>query len=91
MNIDVVPQWAREARDHILDLSVKLDTADDYIRELEATIADLLAALEAVIPDLEGNIDGALDGGADKMWIEGASNRLNVARAAIAKAKGEEA
>jgi hypothetical protein len=91
MNVDVVPQWAREARDHILDLSVKLDAADDYIRELEATIADLLAALEAVIPDLEGNIDGALDGGADKMWIEGASNRLNAARAAIAKAKGEEA
>ena len=91
MNVDVVPQWAREARDHILDLSVKLDAADDYIRELEATIADLLAALEAVIPDLEGNIDGALDGGADKMWIEGASNRLYAARAAIAKAKGEEA
>ncbi len=49
---------------------------------------DLLAALEAIIPDLEGNIDGALDGGADKMWLEGANNRLNAARNAIAKAEG---
>lgn len=55
---------------------------------LIAAAPDLLAALETVIPDLEGNIDGALDGGADKMWIEGATNRLNAAHVAIAKAKG---
>jgi hypothetical protein len=90
MNVDVVPKWAREARDHILDLSVKLDSADDYIRKLEATIADLLNALETVIPDLEGNIDGGVDGGASRDWLEDANNRLNAARDAIAKAKGDE-
>jgi hypothetical protein len=55
---------------------------------LIAAAPDLLAALEAVIEDLEGNIDAALDGGASRDWLEGANNRLNAARAAIAKAKG---
>jgi type II secretory pathway component GspD/PulD (secretin) len=55
---------------------------------LIAAAPDLLAALEAVIEDLEGNIDGALDGGASQDWLEGANNRLDAAKAAIAKAKG---
>ena len=62
------------------------------VRKANATLIaaapDLLAALEAVIEDLEGNIDGGLDGGASRDWLEDANNRLNAARAAIAKAKG---
>ena len=54
---------------------------------LIAAAPDLLAALETVISDLEGNIDAALDGGADKTWLEGANNRLDAAKAAIAKAR----
>jgi len=57
---------------------------------LIAAAPDLLAALEAVIEDLEGNIDGAVDGGASRDWLEDATNRLNAARDAIAKAKGDE-
>ena len=47
MNVDVVPKWAREARDHILDLSVKLDSADDYIRKLEAAMGDIVLSSDA--------------------------------------------
>ncbi len=54
---------------------------------LIAAAPDLLAALEAVIEDLEGNIDGALDGGASRDWLEGATNRLDAAKAAINKAR----
>ncbi len=54
---------------------------------LIAAAPDLLAALEAVIEDLEGNIDGALDGGASRDWLEGATNRLDAAKAAITKAR----
>jgi hypothetical protein len=55
---------------------------------LIAAAPDLLAALEAVIEDLEGNIDGALDGGASRDWLEGATNRLDAAKAAINKSRG---
>lgn len=56
---------------------------------LIAAAPDMFAALVTVIPDLEGNIDGGLDGGASRDWLEEATNRLNAAKAAIAKAKGE--
>lgn len=56
---------------------------------LIAAAPDLLAALEAVIEDLGGNIDGALDGGASRDWLEDATNRLDTAKAAIAKAKDQ--
>lgn len=62
------------------------------VRKANATLIaaapDLLEALEAVIEDLEGNIDGALDGGASRDWLEGATNRLDAAKAAITKATG---
>lgn len=55
---------------------------------LIAAAPDLLAALDAVIGDLEGHIDCGVDGGASRDWLEDATNRLNAARAAITKAKG---
>jgi hypothetical protein len=67
---------------------VKLDEAEAHAR-LIAAAPDMLAALVTVIPDLEGNIDGGLDGGASREWLEEATSRLNAAKAAIAKAKGE--
>jgi hypothetical protein len=67
---------------------VKLDEAEAHAR-LIAAAPDMLAALVTVIPDLEGNIDGSLDGGASREWLEEATSRLNAAKEAIAKAKGE--
>ena len=55
---------------------------------LIAAAPDLLAALEAVIEDLEGGIEQADEEGASQDWLEGANNRLDAARAAITKAKG---
>ena len=55
---------------------------------LIAAAPDLLAALEAVIEDLGGGIEQADEEGASRDWLEGANNRLDAARAAIAKAKG---
>ena len=62
------------------------------VREANATLIaaapDLLAALEAVIDDLEGYIAEAVDHCASKEWLREAGERLNNARAAITKATG---
>ena len=55
---------------------------------LIAAAPDLLAALEAVIEDLEGGIAQADEEGASQDWLEDANNRLDAAKAAIAKATG---
>lgn len=55
---------------------------------LIAAAPDLLAALEAVIDDLDSGIQDAQDNGASETWIAAAKKRLRAARAAIAKAKG---
>ena len=55
---------------------------------LIAAAPDLLAALEAVIEDLEGGIEQADEEGASQDWLEDANNRLDAAKAAITKAKG---
>jgi hypothetical protein len=56
---------------------------------LIAAAPDMLDALEAVIDDLEGYIDEAVDHFASDEWIDGARARLRMAQMAIAKAKGE--
>lgn len=62
------------------------------VRKANATLIaaapDLLAALEAVIEDLGGGIEQADEEGVSQDWLEGANNRLDAAKAAIAKAKG---
>jgi hypothetical protein len=62
------------------------------VRKANATLIaaapDLLAALEAVIEDLEGGIAQADEEGASQDWLEDANNRLDAAKAAIAKATG---
>ena len=71
-DIDSTPKWAREARDHLINLSARLDDTEAYSRSLEALRDEMLAALEAV---------DALIGGDD------CSEALLVEQA-IAKAKG---
>jgi hypothetical protein len=56
---------------------------------LIAAAPDMLAALEAVIDDLEEHIGVAVDHYASERWLEGARARLGAAQMAIAKAKGE--
>jgi hypothetical protein len=56
---------------------------------LIAAAPDMLAALESVIDDLVGGIQDTIDNGGSEAWIAEANTRLNAARAAIAKAKGE--
>ena len=62
------------------------------VRKANATLIaaapDLLAALEAVIDDLEGYIAEAVDHCASKEWLREAGERFNNARAAINKATG---
>jgi hypothetical protein len=56
---------------------------------LIAAAPELLAALEAVIDDLEDGIEMAEDEGATEEGLAGARARLRIARMVIAKAKGE--
>lgn len=44
----VTPKWAREAQEHLVKLSSRLDAAEAYIKSLEALRDEMLAALEAV-------------------------------------------
>lgn len=44
----VTPKWAREAQEHLVNLSSRLDAAEAYIKSLEALRDEMLAALEAV-------------------------------------------
>jgi uncharacterized protein YihD (DUF1040 family) len=44
----VTPKWAREAEEHLVKLSSRLDAAEAYIKSLEALRDEMLAALEAV-------------------------------------------
>jgi hypothetical protein len=67
---------------------VKLDEAEAHAR-LIAAAPDMLAALESVIDDLVGGIQDTIDNGGSEAWITEAKTRLNAAREAIAKAKGE--
>lgn len=55
---------------------------------LVAAAPDLLAALEAVLPDLWDGIESATDQGANDAWLADALHRLDAARAAVNKAKG---
>jgi hypothetical protein len=79
--------WIAAADGNLIACAVRNESMQANAR-LIAAAPDLLAALDAVIEDLEGNIDCGVDGGATREWLEDATNRLNAARAAIAKAKG---
>jgi hypothetical protein len=61
----------------------------DANARLIAAAPDMLAALEAVLPDLWDGLEFATDQNANEAWLADALHRLDVARAAIAKAKGE--
>jgi hypothetical protein len=67
---------------------------DDSVENLTAILAmkdryaDLLAALEAVLPDLWDSIEYATDHGVNDAWLADALHRLDAARAAVNKAKG---
>jgi len=58
---------------------------------LIAAAPDLLAALEAVLPDLWDGIDLATEQSVNEAWLADALHRLDAARAAVNKAKGGEA
>ena len=49
MSIDCTPKWAREARDHLLSLSERLDAAEAYIKGLETVRDELKTALSAMV------------------------------------------
>jgi hypothetical protein len=65
---------------------VNLDEAEAHAR-LIAAAPDMLAALEAVLPDLWDGIEFATDQNANESWLADALHRLDVARAAVNKAK----
>ena len=66
---------------------VKLDEAEAHAR-LIAAAPDMLAALEAVLPDLWDGIELATEQGVNEAWLADALHRLDVARAVVNKAKG---
>jgi len=55
---------------------------------LIAAAPDLLAALEAVLPDLWDGIELATEQSVNDAWLADALHRLDAARAAVNKAKG---
>jgi hypothetical protein len=57
--------------------------------KLIAAAPDLLAALEAVLPDLWDGIELATEQSVNEAWLADALHRLDAARAAVNKAKGE--
>lgn len=59
--------------------------------KLIAAAPDLLAALEAVLPDLWDGIDLATEQSVNEAWLADALHRLDAARAAVNKAKGADA
>jgi hypothetical protein len=67
---------------------------DDSVENLTAILAlkdsynEMLAALEAVLPDLWDSIEYATDHGVNDAWLADALHRLDAARAAVNKAKG---
>jgi hypothetical protein len=67
---------------------------DDSVENLTAILAmkdryaEMLAALEAVLPDLWDSIEDATDKGVNDAWLADALHRLDAARAAVNKAKG---
>ena len=65
---------------------VKLDEAEAHAR-LIAAAPDMLAALEAVLPDLWDGIELATEQSVNEAWLADALHRLDVARAAVNKAK----
>ena len=48
-DIDSTPKWAREARDHLINLSARLDDTEAYVRSLEALRDEMLAAIVEVL------------------------------------------
>ena len=78
----VTPKWAREAQEHLVKLSIRLDAAEAYIKSLEALRDEMLAALERIANAEE------LDGDS---FVCDFQTLQSIARAAIAKAKGAEA
>ena len=66
--------------DSVENLTAILAMKDSY--------AEMLAALEAVLPDLWDGIESATDQGANDAWLADALHRLDAARAAVNKAKG---
>lgn len=73
-DIDSTPKWAREARDHLINLSARLDDTEAYVRSLEAVRDDLLAALQEAVEALT-----------EARYYPSELKRF---RAAISKAKG---
>ena len=65
---------------------VNLDEAEAHAR-LIAAAPDMLAALEAVLPDLWDGIELATEQSVNEAWLADALHRLDVARAAVNKAK----
>ena len=55
---------------------------------LVAAAPSLLVALESVLPDLWDSIESATDQGVNDAWLADALHRLDAARAAVNKAKG---
>ena len=55
---------------------------------LVAAAPNLLVALESVLPDLWDSIESATDQGVNDAWLADALHRLDAARAAVNKAKG---
>ena len=74
-DIDSTPKWAREARDHLINLSARLDDTEAYVRSLEAVRVDLLNVLQEAVNK------GYMWDHDPELWAK--------AGAAIAKAKGD--
>jgi hypothetical protein len=66
----------------------------DSVENLTAILAlkdsynEMLAALEAVLPDLWDSIEYATDHGVNDAWLADALHRLDAARAIVNKARG---
>ena len=48
-DIDSTPKWAREARDHLINLSARLDATEAYDRSLDSVRDEMLAAIVEVL------------------------------------------
>lgn len=86
-NLDIVRGGNRIA---MLDCENEALSDTDILANarLIAAAPDMLAALEAVLPDLWDSIEYATDHGVNDAWLADALHRLDAARAIVNKAKG---
>ncbi len=80
--------WSQSEVALVYPLAMPDRKTGDANAALIAAAPELLAALEAVISDLQESICIAEDEGADEAWLAGAKARRAAASAAIAKARG---